>query len=103
MDKKRKMQIERDFRDITYVGDITRGFVLEDTRNGELTLTNDDVGTSVTYTHKRPISNSIWFFAVTGERGLVNVISVPIHDHSSVVMGGPAYGTYFDDDVKRVS
>lgn len=89
------------FGDTTYVGDITHGFVVEDTRNGDLSVMTDDIGTSVTYTQKRIASNSIWFFAVSGERGLVNVISVPIHDHSSIVHGGPAYGTYFDDDVTR--
>ena len=31
----------------------------------------------------------------------VKVISVPIHDHTTIVHGGPAYGTYFDDDIER--
>jgi hypothetical protein len=28
----------------------------------------------------------------------IDIIAVPIHDHSSIVAGGPAYGTYFTDD-----
>ena len=89
------------FSDLTYVGEITRGFVVEDTRNGTIQPAPDDEGAAIIYTHRRVAENAIWFFSVSGERGLVNVISVPIHDHSSVVHGGPAYGTYFDDDVER--
>ena len=82
------------------VGEITRGFVLENTDVGELKET-DESEAAVTYYHKQPYPNAIWFFARTGERGLVRVISVPIHDHSTIVHGGPAYGTYFDDDIER--
>lgn len=89
------------FSDMTNVGTITKGFVVEDTRNGTIIAAPDEEAAAVLYTQKRVASNAIWFFAVSGERGLVNVISVPIHDHSSVVQGGPAYGTYFDDDIER--
>ena len=78
-----------------------RGFVVEDTRNGDIAIATDEEAAAVIYTHKRPEENAIWFFSFSGERGLVNVISVPIHDHSSVVQGGPAYGTYFDDETQR--
>jgi hypothetical protein len=80
-------------------GDLIRGFVLEDTAVGTLS-TNPDSGSglSVIYVHNKTAENAIWFFSLTGERGLVNVISVPIHDHSSIVQGGPAFGTYFDDE-----
>jgi hypothetical protein len=65
-----------------------------------------DVGTieevplepAVKYTHKKFSMNKIYFLARTGEMGIVDIISVPIHDHSSIVTGGPAYGTYFTDD-----
>ena len=78
---------------------LTNGFYVED----------EDVGTiervpnkaAVVYTHKKPEPNTIWFIAASGagsRRGAVNVVSVPIHDHSSIVQGGPAYGTYFSDD-----
>lgn len=65
-----------------------------------------DVGTieavpgepAVKYTHKKFSMNKIYFLSRTGELGAVDIISVPIHDHSSIVTGGPAYGTYFTDD-----
>jgi len=89
------------FSDMTNVGKITRGFVVEDERNGAISINSDEEAASVIYTHKRVAENSIWFFAISGERGLISVISVPIHDHSTIVHGGPAYGTYFDDDTER--
>jgi len=55
-------------------------------------------GAKVLYTHKKFASNQIVFVALTREIGTVDVISVPIHDHSSIVTGGPAYATYFADD-----
>lgn len=67
---------------------------------------HEDVGTieavsnepAVKYTHKKFSMNKIYFLSRTGEKGVVDVVSVPIHDHSSIVTGGPAYGTYFTDD-----
>jgi len=89
------------FSDMTYVSDILNGYVVEDRRNGVIKAASDEPGAVVIYTHKRVAPNAIWFFSISGERGLVNVISVPIHDHSTIVHGGPAYGTYFDDDSER--
>lgn len=74
---------------------LIKGFYVDDPEVGELTE-NADGG--VIYTHKKYAQNKIYYFARTGERGEVHVISVPIHDHSSIVTGGPAYGTYFTDD-----
>lgn len=89
--------------DYPYHSSIINGFVLEDTRIGEIKPASDEEGTVILYTHQKVAPNAIWFFSGVGEeRGLVNVISVPIHDHSTIVHGGPAYGTYFDDDVERV-
>jgi hypothetical protein len=79
---------------------LINGFSLEDTTVGSLAASDQDPN-DVVYTHEQPYGNSIWFFARTGERGLVKVISVPIHDHSTIVHGGPAYGTYYDDDSER--
>jgi hypothetical protein len=79
------------------ISDIVRGFVVEDAAVGTIART-DTTEAAVIYTHRKPYKNSIWFFALTGEYGLVNVVAVPIHDHSSIVQGGPAYGTYFDDN-----
>lgn len=78
--------------------ELVRGFVLEDTAVGTLEGEGEGSGLSVIYTHNKTAENAIWFFSLTGERGLVNVISVPIHDHSSILQGGPAFGTYFDDE-----
>ena len=77
----------------------THGFYVENPEVG--TITAVDGEPAVIYTHKKPESNSIWFVARIGagsRRGVCNVMSVPIHDHSSIVQGGPAYGTYFSDD-----
>jgi len=89
------------FKDLTYVSKIIRGFVVEDTRNGTIKEASDEEAAVIVYTHRRVAPNAIWFFSTNGERGLVNVISVPIHDHSTIVHGGPAYGTYYDDDKER--
>lgn len=83
----------------------TRGFVVENEDVGTIVVT-DQAEAAVTYTHKKAEQNSIWFFGVNEEDeiikiGVVNVISVPIHDHSSIVQGGPAYGTYFTDDEEQ--
>jgi hypothetical protein len=53
---------------------------------------------AVIYTHKKYGLNKIIYFSINGEMSYVDIISVPIHDHSSIVTGGPAYGTYFTDD-----
>lgn len=81
-------------------GKFTRGFIVEDDNVGSI-LPTDSQEAAVIYTHKKPYENAIWFFAATRERGLVKVISVPIHDHSTIIHGGPAYGTYFNDDIER--
>lgn len=73
------------------------GFVVEDESVGEIIeVTEGQVG--VIYHHKKALENKVWFFAATGERAVCIISSVPIHDHSSVVQGGPAYGTYFSDE-----
>ena len=61
--------------------------------------TQNDVGFGIRYWHKKPEENTIVY--VTNKSGLTftcSIVSVPIHDHSSIVQGGPAYGTYFSDD-----
>ena len=86
---------------ITFKGeskDLIRGFIVENEEVGEIVATNEDEA-SVIYTHKRSEDNAVWFYTLTGERSVCNIIAVPIHDHSSIVQGGPAYGTFFSDDV----
>jgi hypothetical protein len=77
----------------------TNGFYVEFPDVGDITAVKDEP--AVIYKHKRPEPNSIWFIPHAGagtRRGVINIVSVPIHDHSSIVQGGPAYGTYFSDD-----
>lgn len=76
---------------------LVTGFRIEKDDVGTLTATAEKE-TSVKYTHNKPENNRIWFYALTDEVIITDVISVPIHDHSSIVRGGPAYGTYFSDD-----
>lgn len=75
---------------------LTQGFVVQDDDVGEVVEVSNEP--AVIYTHKKFGLNKIYFFARTGEIGLVDVIAVPIHDHGSIVTGGPAYGTYYTDD-----
>jgi hypothetical protein len=77
--------------------ELLRGFAVEDDNIGAIEETEIEEP-AVYYTHKKYGANRIFFFALTGEVGTIDVISVPIHDHASVVTGGPAYGTYFTDD-----
>jgi len=75
---------------------LKNGFAVKFPNVGHLTkITEAAVG--VEYHHDEPEKNSIWFFSLTGESGVINVIATPIHDHSSVTQGGPAYGTYFSE------
>jgi len=75
---------------------LEQGFVVDDETVGEIKAVPKEP--AVIYKHKKFSENIITFYALTGEKGYVYVISVPIHDHSSIVAGGPAYGTYFSDD-----
>jgi hypothetical protein len=77
---------------------LVNGFLLEDEEVGTLTTDGSCLPNEVIYTHNKAAKNTIWFFADTGEIGTASVVPTPIHDHSSVVQGGPAYGTYFSDD-----
>lgn len=76
--------------------ELTNGFFVEDDTVGDIEVVDGEP--AVIYNHKKYAPNRIIYFAKTGEIGQVHVVAVPIHDHSSVVTGGPAYGTYFTDD-----
>lgn len=71
------------------------GFVVDDEKVGEIKAVGGEP--AVIYKHKKCEANIITFYALTGERGRVDVTSVPIHDHSTIVQGGPAHGSYFSD------
>ena len=75
---------------------VVNGFVVQYEDVGTIEAVENEP--AVIYTHKKFGLNKIYFFSRTGEAGLVDIIAVPIHDHSSIVTGGPAYGTYFTDD-----
>lgn len=79
-------------------GDIANGFIVEDLNVGIIYKDGIEGEVAIYYEHKKALENRIWFFADTGEIAVCTVSSVPIHDHSSVVQGGPAFGTYFSDD-----
>lgn len=93
-------------------GFFVRKTSIKDSNDNDVLLNNgfrvldENVGTvepiagkpEVYYTHKKPERNVILFYASTGEVGACIVDAIQIHDHSSIVQGGPAYGTYFNDE-----
>jgi hypothetical protein len=74
---------------------LKQGFVVDDETVGTIEAVTSEP--AVIYKHKKAYENIITFYALTGEKGYVYVISVPIHDHSTVIQGGPAHGSYFSD------
>jgi hypothetical protein len=75
--------------------ELVNGFYVEDEEVGEITAI---IGKpAVEYLHKKAERNSVYYVASDGSKAVFNVIAVPIHDHSTIVQGGPAYGTYFID------
>lgn len=89
-----------EFREVVVAGEKkipVRGFVVENAAVGEvIPVTYND--TSVRYIHNKPYPNRIYFFALNDANTyIINIVAVPIHNHSSISQGGPAYGTYFTD------
>jgi len=78
-------------------GKLIRGFKVDNDTIGEIVPSKEN-GNYVDYTHKKSAENQITFYGANDEVVIFLITSVPIHDHSSVVQGGPAYGTYFSDD-----
>jgi len=81
-----------DFEDIV----TKNGFVVDDETVGEITAVSDEA--AVVYKHKKYSKNIITFYSRMLITNHIDIISVPIHDHASIVTGGPAFGTYFTDD-----
>jgi hypothetical protein len=84
---------------------LINGFYVEDEEVGEITAVEGR--TIVRYRHLKARENNIWFVARTEvggspELGLFRVIYVPVHDHSSIVTGGPAYATYYSEGYRDV-
>lgn len=78
---------------------LINGFCVEFISVGEVSLpTGEDTKKdSIVYKHKLHSENRVYFYASSGETQVVNIINIPIHDHSSTVQGGPAFGTYYSD------
>ena len=72
------------------------GFVVDNPLVGSIKAVANEP--AVIYKHMKFEFNTVTFYALTGEKGRVDIMSVPIHDHSSIVAGGPAYGTFYTDD-----
>jgi len=74
---------------------LVNGWCMENEEAGTIVALADKVG--ITYTHEYPMVQYLYFFAASGENGVVSIVPAPIHDHSSITQGGPAFGTYFRD------
>ncbi len=74
----------------------TMGFVSEFPEIGTIEeVTSPNI--VVKYTHLQSAPNRIFFFTPNDDVHIISIISMPIHDHSSVYQGGPAYGSYAYD------
>lgn len=76
---------------------LINGFFVENIKVGTIKDAGGDE-LSITYTHIESTENKIHFYASTNERCVIMIVNTPIHDHSSMVQGGPAFGTYFSED-----
>lgn len=88
--------------------ELNKGFYMEDEEAGTFSEIEGTTGRAIIkYTHIKARENTIWFvslFEVDGEpiKGVFRVIYVPVHDHSSITTGGPAYGTYYSEGYRDV-
>ncbi len=73
------------------------GFVSEFEKIGTVEEITDVSTITVKYTHLQSAPNRIFFFTPNDEVHIISIISMPIHDHSSIYQGGPAYGSYAYD------
>ena len=76
--------------------DLVNGFAVDDDTVGSIEPVSDEP--AINYTHKKPQKNVIYFWSFEEWLETISIIGVPIHDHSSIIQGGPAFGTYFTDD-----
>lgn len=86
----------KDSGEVVKNASLVNGFIVEDDQIGTIEPVEGEP--AVIYSHKKYSKNSITFYSNIMVMGRVDIISVPIHDHSSIVTGGPAFGTYFTDD-----
>lgn len=72
------------------------GFVSEFPEIGTITpVEGDDL--KVTYKHLQSKPNRVFFYTPDNEKHTISIVSMPVHDHSSIYQGGPAFGTYASD------
>jgi len=79
---------------------LVNGFAIRYSNIGELHVVPSNLRTGdpeIIYTHLKQQENKIYFFSDNKIYQTVDVLNIPIHDHSSIVQGGPAFGTYFVD------
>ena len=82
------------------VVDLVRGFFVDNEEVGELDASafkepSYNLYPKIRYIHNKPFPNRVYFIGIQGEACVIDIVAVPVHDHSSVHTGGPAYGTYF--------
>ena len=72
------------------------GFVVENETVGTIEdIPGDDV--AIKYSHLKNETNRIFYYTANMEKYIIAIISMPLHDHSSIPQGGPAFGTYYYD------
>ena len=75
---------------------LKNGFVSLNPAVGDIAPVTDEV--AVIYNHYKAENNTVMFYSEDSNvKVAFQVTAVPIHDHSSIVQGGPALGTYFVD------
>lgn len=75
---------------------LVNGFAVEDDTVGSIEPISGKP--AVKYTHHKPEKNKIYFWSFEEWLVALSIVGVSIHDHSSIIQGGPAFGTYFTDD-----
>ena len=72
------------------------GFVVE---NDTVGIVEEIPGTDlkVKYSHLKNETNRIFYYTANMEKYIIAIIAMPLHDHSSIPQGGPAFGTYYYD------
>lgn len=69
------------------------GFKLLNEEAGSIVKVHDDK-VAIDYQHKSNMTNEIIFESISGDVVRIVAGNIMVHDHASVVTGGPAYGTY---------
>jgi len=76
---------------------LIHGFAVEDPDVGIIEAATNSLDPKIFYRQLQTKENRIYFYTDTGEIQIVSVLSIPIHDHSSISQGGPAFCTYASD------